>query len=107
MARFALTLPPAPQVAEQHCTTLHFPPQCGTSPCPRTGPYSSADRSNSVAVIRVFALDELPKTNMNRAQMINADITFVNGDKGGLEPIAKVNSEQSFYVVMIDDDLEI
>ena len=39
--------------------------------------------------------------------MINADITFVNGDKGRLEPIAKVNSEQSFYVVMIDDDLEI
>ena len=44
--------------------------------------------------------------------MINADITFVNGDKGRLEPIAKVNSEQSFYVcdnenaIVVQDILE-
>jgi len=72
-----------------------------------------SDRSTSLAMIRAFALDEMPTDlRQNRAKMLHADVAFANGEEGGVKVIKKVESEQSFYVsdderaIVVQDLLE-
>ena len=70
--------------------------------------------STALAIIRAFALDELPESQpgLSRARKMNPDVTFVCGDEGGVKPIRKVDSDQSFYVsddeksIVVQDILE-
>merc|ERR1719237_576497 len=70
--------------------------------------------STALAIIRAFALDELPESQpgLSRARKMNPDMTFVCGEEGGVTPIRKVDSEQSFYVsddeksIVVQDILE-
>ena len=70
--------------------------------------------STALAIIRAFALDELPESQpgLSRARKMNPDVTFVCGEEGGVLPIRKVDSEQSFYVsddeksIVVQDILE-
>merc|ERR1711936_1354469 len=70
--------------------------------------------STALAIIRAFALDELPESQpgLSRARKMNPDVTFVCGEEGGVTPIRKVDSEQSFYVsddeksIVVQDILE-
>lgn len=57
-----------------------------------------SDSATSLSMLRAFALDELPVTRQNRAKMMNPDVTFANGEEGGVRIINKMDSEQSFYV---------
>merc|ERR1712088_1066649 len=70
--------------------------------------------STALAIIRAFALDELPECQpgLSRARKMNPDMTFVCGEEGGVTPIRKVDSAQSFYVsddeksIVVQDILE-
>merc|ERR1719510_1633386 len=70
--------------------------------------------STALAILRAFALDELPESQpgLSRARKMNPDVTFVAGDEGGVTPIRKVDSAQSFYVsddeksIVVQDILE-
>jgi len=71
-----------------------------------------SDRNTSLAMIRAFAMDELPETTMNRCIKLNTDVTFANGDEGGVKIVRKVDAEQTFYVsddeksIVVQDLLE-
>ena len=57
-----------------------------------------SDHTTALAVLRAFALDELPTTSMSRTRLLNPDIAFAPGEEGGVRPVRKVDSDQSFYV---------